>query len=45
VGQRERQLVVVVRNNVSGHYLPTGAQENMLFLEVTGYDDRGEVVY
>ncbi len=45
VERKEGQLVVVVRNNVSGHYLPTGAPENVLFLEVTGHDDKSEVVY
>ena len=45
IEQRGGQLVVAVRNKVTGHYLPTGAPENILFLEVEGYDSQGGVVY
>lgn len=38
-------IAVTVRNTVEGHSLPTGAPENVLFLEVTGYDVAGGVVY
>jgi hypothetical protein len=36
--------VVAVRNMVQGHYMPTGAPENVIFLEVDGYDAAGRSV-
>ena len=45
IEQRDGQLMVAVRNNVLGHYLPTGAPENILFLEIEGYDSQSRVVY
>jgi hypothetical protein len=45
IEQRDGQLMVAVRNKVLGHYLPTGAPENILFLEIEGYDDQSKAVY
>ncbi|MEE8472063.1 MAG: multiheme c-type cytochrome [Dehalococcoidia bacterium] len=45
IEQRRGRLLVTVRNKVTGHYLPTGAPENILFLEITGYDGQGEVAF
>ena len=45
IEQRDGQLMVAVRNEVLGHYLPTGAPENILFLEIEGYDSKSQAVY
>ncbi len=38
-------IAVTVKNTVEGHSLPTGAEVNVIYLDVTGYDAAGEVVY
>ncbi len=38
-------ISVTVRNTVEGHSLPTGAEVNIIYLVVTGYDAAGEVIY
>jgi hypothetical protein len=38
-------IAVTVRNTVEGHSLPTGSEDKIIYLEVTGYDAAGGVVY
>jgi hypothetical protein len=38
-------IAVTVRNTVEGHWLPTGAEVNIIYLEVTGYDAVGDVTF
>ncbi len=38
-------ITVTVRNRVEGHSLPTGSEDKIIYLEVTGYDDAGGVVF
>ncbi|CAB1370430.1 protein of unknown function [Denitratisoma oestradiolicum] len=45
IERRSSQIVVTVKNNVTGHWLPTGAATNVIFLEVVGYDAKGQVAY
>ncbi len=45
IERKGARLVVRVRNGVIGHFLPTGAPENVLFLTIRGSDARGRVVY
>jgi hypothetical protein len=45
IERKGARLVVRVRNGVTGHFLPTGAPENVMFLTVRGSDARGRVVY
>jgi hypothetical protein len=45
IALEDEGIAVTVRNTVEGHSLPTGAPENVFFLEVTGYDVAGGVVY
>lgn len=37
-------VVVTVRNTVEGHFLPTAAEVNALYLDVVGYDAAGRTV-
>lgn len=39
---RDGQLEVTLKNNVTGHWLPTGAETNVILLEVTALDSRGQ---
>lgn len=45
IERKSEKLVVNVRNNVTGHFLPTGAPENVVFLTVRGSDAHGQPVY
>ncbi len=45
IALEEEGIAVTVKNTVEGHSLPTGAEVNIIYLEITGYDAEGEVVY
>lgn len=45
IGREAEGIVVTVRNTVEGHGLPTGAEANIIYLEVTGYDAGGGVAF
>ncbi len=44
ISLEDKGVAVTVRNTVEGHSLPTGAEVNVIYLEVTGYDAAGGVV-
>ncbi len=39
------QVLVTVKNTVTGHWVPTGTPASVLFLEVAGYNAEGQAVY
>lgn len=45
IALEDEGIAVTVRNTVEGHSLPTGAEVNIIYLEVTGYDAAGGAVY
>lgn len=45
IERRGGQVVVTVRNTVTGHWLPTGAETNVIFLEVVGFDAQQRAIY
>lgn len=45
ITRRDNQIIITVKNLVAGHSLPTGAPENVIFLEVVGLDSQGQQVY
>ena len=45
IERRGGQVVVTVRNTVTGHWLPTGAETNVIFLEVVAFDAQGQTVH
>lgn len=44
IERRGAQVVVTVKNTVTGHWLPTGAETNLIFLEVVASDAQGRLV-
>ncbi len=45
ISQEAAGIAVTVRNTVGGHYMPTGSEDKIIYLEVTGYDTTGGVVF
>jgi hypothetical protein len=45
VERKGDKLAVTVRNHVAGHFLPTGAPENVIFLTVAGFDPQGRSLF
>lgn len=45
VVRKEGKLVIAVGNHIAGHFLPTGAPENVVFLTVVGFSGQGQAVY
>lgn len=41
---RGGQAIVMVKNTATGHWLPTGAETNVIFLEIVGFDAQGQAV-
>ncbi len=38
-------IAVTVKNTVEGHSLPTGSEDKIIYLEVTGYDAARDVIF
>jgi hypothetical protein len=45
IALEDEGIAVTVKNTVDGHSLPTGTEAQIIYLEVTGYDAAGRVVY
>lgn len=45
IEQRGNQVIVTVMNTVSGHWMPTGDETKVIFLEITAFDAQDQIVY
>jgi hypothetical protein len=43
--KKEDEVIIIIKNQVNGHYMPTGCPSRKIELEIVGYNNEGEIVY